>query len=54
MNEGEIKKVLAVTLTSIAVMLTCALNILLPIFGSIVIMFIGMIWTAAIASVYGE
>jgi hypothetical protein len=54
MNEGEIKKVLAVTLTSIAVILISILNMLAPLFGSMIIIFIGIICVSVVAVIYGD
>lgn len=54
MNDNQIRKIMAVGLTAIVVILLSILNLLAPMVGSIIIMAIGVIWVSAVVVIYGE
>lgn len=54
MTENQIRRIVAVSLTGLVVILFSILNLVAPIFGTIAILLLGIIWTSIIFAVYSE
>lgn len=54
MSDNQMRKMLAVGVTVVVFALFAILNLIAPIFGTIAIVVIGILWTAVIHAMYSE
>jgi len=54
MTDNEMRRSMAVGVTVAFVILLATLNMLAPVFGSIFILIVGILWTSVIRVIYGE
>ena len=54
MTEAKVRSAMAVGVTITCILLLATLNLLAPIFGTVFILFVGILWVSVVRFIYGE
>jgi len=54
MTEAKVRQSMAVGVTVACIILLATLNLLAPIFGTVFILFVGILWVSVVRFIYGE
>lgn len=54
MTDDKVRQAMAVGVTMVVVILLAILNMLVPVFGSTLIILVGVFWVSIVRFIYGE